>query len=259
MVVVGLARRNILLVNVEDLPGPRNHLRSELAREEEVITDTSDGVPDVTDLSVPDIADLVPEVTEETIPDYDSPYQPPDPLSRLDEFDSDKFLEALRRYRIFEPLERDDLNEQDLDAEGDEEALLLDEIDHREGGWEYEDGESGEDDLEPLGDEPIGFDLDGADLSLLQKVEWDFDDEQHSGQPQLDVAPLYDGPCDPTSAAMAYAENPLAIYIYIYLCPKNCGAELLQRQTSTDSTASTELLKVCVSELEIDGRQSRQL
>ncbi|ETO81801.1 hypothetical protein F444_03962 [Phytophthora nicotianae P1976] len=202
--------------------------------EEEVITDTSDGVPDVTDLSVPDIADLVPEVTEEAIPDYDSPYQPPDPLSRLDEFDSDKFLEAFRRYRIFEPLERDDLNEQDLDAEGDEEALLLDEIDHREGGWEYEDGESGEDDLEPLGDEPIGFDLDGADLSLLQIVEWDFDDEQHSGQPQLDVAPLYDGPCDPTSAAMAYAKNPLAIYIYIYaqrtVAPNCCRDKQVQTQ-----------------------------
>lgn len=149
----------------------------------------------------------------------------------LDDFDSDNFLDALKRDRLFVPLPDDDLNlgdsdwqlALDSDTEGDEDGILVDEDDYEEGAVTRSDELSDDDDVQtqPEGqseagadDIPITFGMTGDDLDRLQIDGWDTFDEHHSGQVLLDAAPLYDGPSGPTRAALAYAENPLAIFYF---------------------------------------------
>ncbi|KAE8963713.1 hypothetical protein PR001_g29285 [Phytophthora rubi] len=149
----------------------------------------------------------------------------------MDDFDSDNFLGALKRDRLFGPLPDDDLNlgdsdwqlALDSDTEGDEDGILLDEDDHEDGAGTRSDELSDDEDAQtqPEGqseagadDIPITFGMTGDELDRLQLDGWDTFDEHHSSQVLLDAAPLYAGPSGPTRAALAYAENPLAIFYF---------------------------------------------
>ncbi|GMF55243.1 unnamed protein product [Phytophthora fragariaefolia] len=152
----------------------------------------------------------------------------------MDDFDSDNFLDALKRECHFGPLPGDDVNlghtdwqlAIDSDTEGDEDGILLDEDDHEDGTETRSDelsddeavhkqpevqSETGADDVS------IEFDMTGDALDQLQINGWDTFDEHQSNQVLLDAAPLYDGPSGPTRAALAYAESPLAIFYFFLL------------------------------------------
>ncbi|ETO59003.1 hypothetical protein F444_22619 [Phytophthora nicotianae P1976] len=232
-------------------------------RTAQVIPDSTAGVPEMTDQHIPDQAATT-EETEDAVPDG------PDSVMgnteravtkarnilvsarsvldhdrgngvSLDDFDSDNFLEALRRNRIFEGNDPDDLNvgvddwllALDSDAEGDEESILLDE-DNSEDEDESEadvsgtvsNDESVEDFAGVDDDVPVEFDLAEADLKRLQAEEWDALMEDDSGRLHLDHASRYDGPYGPTRAAMAYATSPLAMF-YFFL-PKELWRKIAE-------------------------------
>ncbi|GMF58757.1 unnamed protein product [Phytophthora fragariaefolia] len=147
----------------------------------------------------------------------------------LDDFDSNDFLDALKRDKLFASTEPDDLNtgnadwllELNSDAEGDEESILLDEgdcdPDDNDASAAQEsrnDDESEEDDGLDVDEVPVEFELTNEELDKLQADGWDTFDEQHAGQVLLDPIPLYEGPSGPTRAALAYAESPLAIFYF---------------------------------------------
>ncbi|ETM37988.1 hypothetical protein L914_15608, partial [Phytophthora nicotianae] len=167
----------------------------------------------------------------------------------LDEFDSDNFLDALRRDHIFAPGERDDLNtgEEDWllslnsDAEGDEESILFDEDGDDQGksnGEEVYDSEADDADVNNDDEVPLDLDLTEEELDRLQADEWDVFLDCDSHQVQLDPTPLYDGPSGPTRAALAYATNPLAIF-YFFL-PKELWRKIAEE---------TNNLLACVDEI----------
>ncbi|ETM54462.1 hypothetical protein L914_02209 [Phytophthora nicotianae] len=136
-------------------------------------------VPDITDIDIPDVEDTGPDTTQEPVPEV---------TTTSAEVTSDDD-------RLFGPLESDDLNVGEESANGsveDDTEVSADEVD----------------------EEPVTFELDAGDLDRLQEEEWNYFDERHSGQVQVDAAPLYDGPSSPTKAALAYAENPLAIFYF---------------------------------------------
>ncbi|GMF45365.1 unnamed protein product [Phytophthora fragariaefolia] len=212
-------------------------------------------VPDIADLSFPDMDATIPDVNEGHIEkatnndaDTDTRVGATTERSLLDAFDSDDFLEALREDRLFGPVPADDFNVGeddwlfglDSDLEGDEESILHDQksnADHEES-----DAESVEDDTELPSDrvDPVTLDLAVNDLDRLQGEEWDYFDEQHSGQLQVDAAPLYDGPSGPTKAALAYAENPLAIFYFFLpkeLCRRIAAETNKYRLDSVDEVA----------------------
>ncbi|ETL48180.1 hypothetical protein L916_02184 [Phytophthora nicotianae] len=159
-------------------------------------------VPDITDIDIPDVEDTGPDTTQEPVPEVTTTSAEVTSddgttagRSLLDAFGSDDFLDAFCRDRLFGPLESDDLNVGEESANGsveDDTEVSADEVD----------------------EEPVTFELDAGDLDRLQEEEWNYFDERHSGQVQVDAAPLYDGPSSPTKAALAYAENPLAIFYF---------------------------------------------
>ncbi|ETP52732.1 hypothetical protein F442_02299 [Phytophthora nicotianae P10297] len=159
-------------------------------------------VPDITDIDIPDVEDTGPDTTQEPVPEVTTTSAEVTSddgttagRSLLDAFGSDDFLDAFCRDRLFGPLESDDLNVGEESANGsveDDTEVSADEVD----------------------EEPVTFELDAGDLDHLQEEEWNYFDERHSGQVQVDAAPLYDGPSSPTKAALAYAENPLAIFYF---------------------------------------------
>ncbi|KAE9158937.1 hypothetical protein PF002_g32983, partial [Phytophthora fragariae] len=172
----------------------------------------------------------------------------------FDEFDSENFLDALRRDQLFAPTDGDDLNigrddwllALDSEEEGDEGSILLDEVSEEEGKSDAEvdeDADLSDDDAEDEHSQdevPVAFDLTEEDLDRLQAAEWDVFMENSSRQVLLDPSPLYDGPCGPTRAAMAYASNPLAIF-YFFL-PKELWRKIADetnkfRLESVDETA----------------------
>ncbi|KAG6610542.1 uncharacterized protein IUM83_06543 [Phytophthora cinnamomi] len=169
-----------------------------------------------------------------------------------DDFDSDEFLDALKRDQLFASTEPDDLDTDDADwllelnsdAEGDEESILLDEdeIDTDDNGApapresrsddEPEEGEGL--DVDEL---PVEFELTDEELDQLQADGWDTFDEQHAAQVLLGPMPLYDGPSGPTRAALAYAESPLAIF-YFFL-PKDLW-RMIAKETNRYRTDSID-------------------
>ncbi|ETM01275.1 hypothetical protein L917_02119 [Phytophthora nicotianae] len=181
-------------------------------------------VPDITDIDILDVEDTGPDTTQEPVPEVTTTSAEVTSddgttvgRSLLDAFGSDDFLDAFCRDRLFGPLESDDLNVGevdwllglDSDLEGDEESMLHDENNNAD--LVEDDTEVSADEVD---EEPVTFELDAGDLDRLQEEEWNYFDERHSGQVQVDVAPLYDGPSCPTKAALAYAENPLAIFYF---------------------------------------------
>ncbi|KAE8882583.1 hypothetical protein PF003_g33317 [Phytophthora fragariae] len=172
----------------------------------------------------------------------------------FDEFDSENFLDALRRDQLFAPTDGDDLNigrddwllALDSEEEGDEGSILLDEVSEEEGKSDAEvdeDADLSDDDAEDEHSQdevPVAFDLTEEDLDRLQAAEWDVFMENSSRQVLLDPSPLYDGPSGLTRAAMAYASNPLAIF-YFFL-PKELWRKIADetnkfRLESVDETA----------------------
>ncbi|KAE9159553.1 hypothetical protein PF002_g32833, partial [Phytophthora fragariae] len=185
------------------------------------------------DPAVPDATEAIQEHTEQATTDTPSattahPEQPIPEASAvttstsiraahdvsMDDFDSDNFLDALKRDRLFGPLPDDDFNlgdsdwqlALDSDTEGDEDGILLDEDDHEDGAGTRSDELSDDEDAQtqPEGqneagadDIPITFGMTGDELDRLQLDGWDTFDENHSSQVLLDAAPLYAGPSGP--------------------------------------------------------------
>ncbi|GMF53379.1 unnamed protein product [Phytophthora fragariaefolia] len=170
----------------------------------------------------------------------------------LDHFDSDDFLDALKRDKLFAATEPDDLNtgnadwllELNSDAEGDEESILLDEDNSdpddndASAAQESRSGdESEEDEGLDVDEVPVEFELTNEELDKLQADGWDTFDEQHSGQVLLDPILLYEGPSGPTRAALAFAESPLAIF-YFFL-PKELW-RMIAKETNRYRTDSID-------------------
>ncbi|KAE9032666.1 hypothetical protein PR001_g10510 [Phytophthora rubi] len=212
------------------------------------------GVAETTDRGVPEMTVAAEDETEPIVTEVqNSPRRVPDiPTAvSLDDFDSDNFLDALPRDRLFAPADADDLNvgeadwllSLDSDVEGDEETIMLDEDEDAEEDdsveADVEDDESNHDGNEEE-EVPLEFDLSDDELNRLQASGWDTFDEHHSNQVLHDAAPLYEGPWGPTRAALAYAENPLALF-YFFL-PKELWRKVAQetnnyRNESIDAIA----------------------
>lgn len=144
----------------------------------------------------------------------------------LDDFDSDDFLDALKRNKLFTSSEPDDLNIGDADwflglnsdAEGDEESILFDEDEsdpdddgasvaqESRSNDESEDGEGL--DVEEL---PVEFELTDEELDQLQADGWDTFDEQHSGQVLLGPMLLYDA-CESCACVCREPANNLLLF-----------------------------------------------
>ncbi|RLN96058.1 hypothetical protein BBJ28_00025032 [Nothophytophthora sp. Chile5] len=158
----------------------------------------------------------------------------------LDEFDSDGFLEALRRDQLFRASDSDDLNAGyndwllalDSETEGDEDSILLDEDDVEDGSGADEldntdaDAHDEQHGPEEADEVPVEFGLTEAELDRLQADEWDVFMESELNQVLSDRSPLYDGHSGPTRAALAYATNPLAIF-YFFL-PKELWRKIAE-------------------------------
>ncbi|KAE9345843.1 hypothetical protein PF008_g8572 [Phytophthora fragariae] len=220
----------------------------------EDVPDEAIGVAETTDRGVPEMTVAAEDETEPIVTEVqNSPRRVPDiPTAvSLDDFDSDNFLDALRRDRLFAPADADDLNvgeadwllSLDSDVEGDEETIMLDEDEDAEEDdsveADVEDDESNHDGNEEE-EVPLEFDLSDDELNGLQASGWDTFDEHHSNQVLHDAAPLYEGPWGPTRAALAYAENPLALF-YFFL-PKELWRKVAQetnnyRNESIDAIA----------------------
>ncbi|GMF55479.1 unnamed protein product [Phytophthora fragariaefolia] len=140
---------------------------------------------------------------------------------------------ALRRNRLFDPVDADGLNvgredwllELDSEAEGDEDTILADK--------DAED-ESDEESMAPLiddePDEPVDFDFKKPELDRLQLKGWEVYDEHHSGDLQVDAAPLYEGPIGPSKAALACADSLLALF-YFFL-PKELWRRIAEEMNT---------------------------
>ncbi|POM79255.1 LOW QUALITY PROTEIN: Hypothetical protein PHPALM_3124 [Phytophthora palmivora] len=187
----------------------------------------------------------------------------------LGDFDSPNFLDALKRDCLFQVVdsgdhniaENDWLRALDSDAEGDEDSILNDEVDEEDGQdiAEGDDDQSEEDtvDVRCDGDIPLEFELTDDELTRLQINGWDIFDDQPSHQVLRDAAPLYDGPTGPTRAALAYAENTLAIFFPFYL--ENCGEKLQRKQSNFELRVYLKLHKKCVPKLVNDVKVSPPL
>ncbi|KAE8884954.1 hypothetical protein PF005_g19328 [Phytophthora fragariae] len=186
------------------------------------------GVAETNDRGVPEVAVAAEDDTEPIVTEVqNTPRRVPEIPTAvpLDDFDSDNFLDALRRDRLFTPADADDLNvgeadwllSLDSDVEGDEETILLDEAEGADKDdsveADVEDDESNHDGNEEE-EAPLEFDLSDDELNRLQANGWDTFDEHHSNQVLHDAAPLYEGPWSSTHAVLAYAENPLALFYF---------------------------------------------
>ncbi|KAG1689160.1 hypothetical protein DVH05_002798 [Phytophthora capsici] len=158
------------------------------------------------ELPIPDTAQVVPDTTYQAGPDI--------PAERTDSPEV-AIPEALNAARAgLRTGGGDWLRALDSDAEGDEELILQDgnddeSVDDIASVASDESGDylANEDD-----DVPVDFDLTNEDLDNLRAGGWDVYMEQQSCQVLREGSSLYDGPSGPTRAALAYAENPLAIF-----------------------------------------------
>ncbi|ETL32932.1 hypothetical protein L916_14549, partial [Phytophthora nicotianae] len=210
---------------------------------------------------IPDTAQVVPDTTYQTGPDIpaERTYSPEVAIREalnaalaglqtgvsLDDFDSDDFINALRRDTLFEDLDADVFNRGggdwlralDSDAEGDEELILQDGNDDEsvDDIASVASDESGDDLANEDDDVPVEFDLTSEDLDNLRAGGWDVYMEQQSCQVLHEGSSLYVGPSGPTRAALAYAENPLAIF-YFFL-PKELWRKIAIKRASFAETA----------------------
>ncbi|GMF49113.1 unnamed protein product [Phytophthora fragariaefolia] len=192
-----------------------NGKRKKRRHTEEATTEARQREPDGPGFRVPDETDDDILVATQQRPEDRTARNPR--VVTLDDLDSDDFIMALRRDRLFDPVDADDLNvgredwlrELDSEAEGDEGTVLAEK--------DAED-ESDEESMAPLiddePDEPVDFDLKKPERDRLQLEEWEVYDEHHSGDLHADAAPLYEGPIGPTKAALAYADSPLALFYF---------------------------------------------
>ncbi|KAE9204744.1 hypothetical protein PF002_g20540 [Phytophthora fragariae] len=183
----------------------------------EDVPDEAMGVAETNDRGVPEVAVAAEDDTEPIVTEVqNTPRRVPEIPTAvpLDDFDSDNFLDALRRDRLFTPADADDLNvgeadwllSLDSDVEGDEETILLDEAEGADKDdsveADVEDDESNHDGNEEE-EAPLEFDLSDDELNRLQANGWDTFDEHHSNQVLHDAAPLYEGPWSSTHAVLA--------------------------------------------------------
>ncbi|ETP37267.1 hypothetical protein F442_14917 [Phytophthora nicotianae P10297] len=200
----------------------------------------TEGVDYFLEPPIPDTTQVVPDTTYQTGPDIpaERTYSPEVAIREalnaaraglqtgvsLDDFDSDDFINALRRDTLFEDLDADVFNRGggdwlralDSDAEGDEELILQDGNDDEsvDDIASVASDESGDDLANEDDDVPVDFDLTSEDLDNLRAGGWDVYMEQQSCQVLHEGSSLYVGPSGPTRAALAYAENPLAIFYF---------------------------------------------
>ncbi|ETM97152.1 hypothetical protein PPTG_20499, partial [Phytophthora nicotianae INRA-310] len=206
---------------------------------EQAVQDATQRFPDTTEQAVQDATQRIPDTTEQAVPEHaveseeGREQEATETLEggatrhgvSLDDFDSDDFLAALRRDRLFDDGDVGDFNAGggdwlltlDSDTEGDEDSILQDESDDDVGDDDVvvdANDESDDGNVVELDEVPVEFDLTRGDLDRLQAEEWDVYMEQEAGRVLHDASPLYDGPSGPTRAALAYAEDPLAIFYF---------------------------------------------
>ncbi|GMF41492.1 unnamed protein product [Phytophthora fragariaefolia] len=174
----------------------------------------------------------------------------------LDDFDSDDFIMALRRDRLFDPVDAGDLDvgredwllELDSEAEGDEDTILADK--------DAED-ESDEESMAPLIDneldDPVDFDLKKPELDRLQLEEWEVYDKHQSEDLHVDAAPLYAGPIGPTKAALACADSPLALFFFFL--PKELWRRIAE-ETNTYSLSCVDEIAVVMRTRALDRKKT---
>ncbi|KAE9327050.1 hypothetical protein PR003_g16108 [Phytophthora rubi] len=186
----------------------------------------------ITERAVPETtpSETAGTVTAERLPDIPG-------CIPFDEFDSETFLDALRRDQLFAPTDGDDLNigrddwllALDSEEEGDEDSILLDDVSEEEGESDAkanEDADLSEDDAEDdhsQDEVPVAFDLTEEDLGRLQAAEWDVFMKNSSGQVLLDPSPLYDGPSGPTGIRLQPDDD------FLLLSPEGVVAQVRGR------------------------------
>ncbi|KAI9992954.1 hypothetical protein PInf_014896 [Phytophthora infestans] len=176
----------------------------------------------------------------------------PAPAITLDDFDSDDFLAALRRDRLFDKTDDEELYLEegiwllslDSDTEGDEDSILLDkdmcDVDDEASTGSYEDDEL---------DDDVNFGLGKEVLDDLQRAGWDTYDKHTNDQLRLDASPMYEGPFGPTKAALAYADSPLAMFFFFL--PKE-----LRRKIAEETNKFRD---ECVEEVALSMRERARL
>ncbi|GMF56232.1 unnamed protein product [Phytophthora fragariaefolia] len=149
---------------------------------------------------------------EEAKSETDEPPNPCEGFVDLDVFDSDNFMEGLRKERLFGPTPEDDVNVvatadlSDCESDADNEDVMADSAVALDGVDALEDVEMNEEDLN------TGmFDLTDDDLRSIAESGWVVYDKEHSVDAATDY---YDGQCGPTRSAVAYADSPLGMFFY---------------------------------------------
>ncbi|GMF62142.1 unnamed protein product [Phytophthora fragariaefolia] len=219
---------------------------SKRLRSDRVVPDTTQSLPDTTNEGVPDVVEastatsnpLVPDTTAQTFlettaerednPDQGITETPNADVAvkrhgvSLDDFDSDDFLDALRRDRLFDDIGADDFNAEsgdwllalESDAEGDEDSILHDENDDVPSDDDaMADGSDDESAVEH--DEvPVEFGLTREDLVDCKLMSgtctWS---KTLGGFFTMRRRCMMDRSAPPR-AALAYAENPLTIFYF---------------------------------------------
>ncbi|POM60250.1 hypothetical protein PHPALM_30919 [Phytophthora palmivora] len=143
---------------------------------------------------------------EEAKSEDDDPLNQNDDLVDFKVFDSNNFMEWLRKERLFNPIAKDDVN-----------AVLTVDINDED---VMEDNVVAPDLVEVVDmndyDPDTGlFDLTCDDLRNIAASGWIMYEDEQSGTLQLEAeADYYDGQCGPTRSAVAYADSPFGIYCY---------------------------------------------
>ncbi|KAE9075628.1 hypothetical protein PF007_g24925 [Phytophthora fragariae] len=155
------------------------------------------------------INDAIPDPTEKRSRPFDDEEaksetdEPPNQCKDfidLDVFDSDDFMEGLRKDRLFGPTAEDDVNFvatadlSDCESDADDEDVMADNAVAPEGVEDVEDVEMNEGDLDTG-----TFDLTDEDLRSIAESGWVTYDEEHSVWPR---------------SAIAYADSPLGMFFY---------------------------------------------
>ncbi|ETI34857.1 hypothetical protein F443_18726, partial [Phytophthora nicotianae P1569] len=161
---------------------------------EQAVQDATQRIPDTTEQAVQDATQSIPDTTDHAVPEHATLEGGATRHGvSLDDFDSDDFLAALRRDRLFDDGDVGDFNAGggdwllalDSDTGGDEDSILQDESDDDVGDDDVvvdADDESDDGNVVELDEVPVEFDLTRGDLDRLQAEEWDVYMEQEAGR-----------------------------------------------------------------------------
>ncbi|OWZ09057.1 hypothetical protein PHMEG_00018302 [Phytophthora megakarya] len=181
-------------------------------RTESTVVEVPGSVRGSPEQSVSDLVDAITDGPEQPVPDI----LVADTRVPLDDYDSDHFISAFNRDCLFEPIAPDDVV-------GDEDTILFDEDIDEELNVSQE-GEDDDSDTSDNDDFPFPVPVASGTVSGETLIVFDFDelaergwetyDEHCSSGVFVDPALLYTGASGPNRAALAYAENPIAIFYF---------------------------------------------